>query len=71
MKKGSIWINLWLISIYVNRPSLILVIRLFIFARYSGVFTLKFSLFSDQQISFGINKFILMALRDRLARMMR
>jgi hypothetical protein len=36
------------------------------FKKTSGVFTFKFSLWGDQQFSFGINKFILLWIYDYL-----
>ena len=67
----DLWINLWIISLYVNKPGMIIVIRIFMFSRESGVFMFKFTLWSTFQIQFGINQSILIWLHDRWMGMMR
>ena len=64
--KVNLWVNLYLISLYINWSGMLMVIRLFMFGKTSGVFTFKLSLWGDQQIHIGINKFILMWLYDHL-----
>jgi hypothetical protein len=67
--RKDFFLNLYLISLYVSwGGAIIIVLRLFMFKPTSGVFTLKFSLWADQQLSFGVNKFILLWLYDHMMR---